>query len=77
MYNILGGEVRLDVFGRYYWLTTDHENEDYKAMKSFKKESHIIPQLIVVTHHSELEDIADTLFEVELVNGISEVQERS
>ena len=56
-------------------LDKERRKELVEAMKDFKKESHIIPQLIVVTHHNELEDIADTLFEVNIIDNVSKVQE--
>ncbi|MFX1257014.1 MAG: AAA family ATPase, partial [Promethearchaeota archaeon] len=56
-------------------LDKERRKELVDAMKNFKKESHIIPQLIVVTHHNELEDIADSLFEVNIIDNVSKVQE--
>ena len=56
-------------------LDEERRKELVDAMKNFKKESQIIPQIIVVTHHNELEDIADTLFEVNIINNVSDVQE--
>ncbi len=58
-------------------LDMDRRRELVEAMKSFKKESYTIPQLIVVSHHEELVEIADTIFEVQIREGISEVTELS
>ncbi|MFX1571773.1 MAG: hypothetical protein ACFFB0_03415 [Promethearchaeota archaeon] len=40
-------------------------------MKSFKKESNTIPQIIIVTHHKELEELVDTLYKVHIKEGVS------
>lgn len=44
--------------------------------KFFKAES-TVPQIIIVTHHRELEDVADTMYLVQKVDGISKVVESS
>ncbi len=56
-------------------LDSQRRKELVEAMKSFKKESHTIPQLIIVTHHKELEELADTLFKVDIKDGVSKVEE--
>jgi exonuclease SbcC len=56
-------------------LDTERRKELVDAMKSFKKESYSIPQIIVVSHHEELVEIADTIFEVKMEDGSSKVNE--
>jgi len=46
-----------------------------EIMKSFFREGAAVPQMIVVTHHRELEEIADTVYQVEKVDGVSMVAE--
>lgn len=56
-------------------LDTQRRKELVEAMKSFKKKSHSIPQLIIVTHHKQLEELADTLFKVDIKEGVSKIEE--
>ncbi|MEM2185136.1 MAG: ATP-binding protein [Candidatus Methanomethylicia archaeon] len=46
------------------------------VFKNFR-ESTITQQMIIITHDRELEDVADTVFQVEKVNGVSKVKEVS
>ena len=45
---------------------TQRRKELIEAMNNFKRESYIVPQLIVVTHHRELEEFTDTIFGVDI-----------
>jgi exonuclease SbcC len=42
-------------------------------MKNFFREGAAVPQMIIVTHHRELEEVADTVYRVEKVDGVSRV----
>jgi len=44
-------------------------------MRRFFREEASIPQMIIITHHRELEDEADTVYKVEKIEGISRVIE--
>lgn len=58
---------------------TTHLDEERRRdlvdiMRNFLRECSTIPQMIIVTHHRELEDVADTVYRVEKVGGISTVK---
>jgi len=46
-----------------------------EVMKGFFREDTSIPQMVIVTHHRELEEVADTVYRVEKVDEISKVVE--
>ena len=54
-------------------LDEERRRELVEIMKSFFREGAKIPQMIIVTHHRELEDVADTVYRVEKVDGVSRV----
>jgi len=54
-------------------LDEERRRELVEIMKSFFREGATIPQMIIVTHHRELEDVADTVYRVEKVSGVSKV----
>ena len=54
-------------------LDEERRRELVEIMKSFFREGATIPQMIIVTHHRELEDVADTVYRVEKVSGVSRV----
>jgi len=56
-------------------LDEERRRELVEIMKSFFREGAAVPQMIVVTHHRELEEIADTVYQVEKVDGVSRVVE--
>lgn len=56
-------------------LDSQRQKELVEAMKSFKKESHTIPQLMIIIHHRELEELADTLYKVHIKEGVSKGEE--
>ena len=56
-------------------LDEDRRRELVEIMRSFLREGASIPQMIIITHHRELEEVADTVYRVEKVNGISRVFE--
>ncbi len=54
-------------------LDEERRRELVEIMKSFFREGATIPQMIIVTHHRELEDVTDTVYRVEKVSGVSRV----
>jgi len=56
-------------------LDEERRKELVEIMKRFFSEEASIPQMIIITHHSELEDAADTVYRVEKIGGISRVVE--
>jgi len=56
-------------------LDEKRRRELVEIMKRFFSEEASIPQMIIITHHSELEDAADTVYKVEKIEGISRVVE--
>lgn len=56
-------------------LDEERRRELVEIMKGFFRGGSTIPQMIIVTHHRELEDVADTVYLVEKVDGISRVVE--
>jgi len=54
-------------------LDEERRKELVEIMKGFFREEASIPQMILITHHSELEDVADTVYKVEKIGGISRV----
>jgi exonuclease SbcC len=52
-------------------LDEDRRRELVDIMKGFFKEDESIPYVIIVTHHQELEDVADTIYRVNKVEGVS------
>jgi len=56
-------------------LDEERRRELVEILKNFfKGSSSILPQMIVVTHHREIEDAADNLILIENVGGISQVK---
>ncbi|WP_290597194.1 MULTISPECIES: AAA family ATPase [unclassified Archaeoglobus] len=56
-------------------LDEERRRELVEIMKSFFREGATIPQMIVITHHRELEDVADTVYRVEKIDCVSSVVE--
>ena len=56
-------------------LDQERRKELIEIMKNFFKEGTTIPQMIIVTHHRELEEIADTIYQVEKTSGTSKITE--
>ncbi|AIG97418.1 ATPase involved in DNA repair [Archaeoglobus fulgidus DSM 8774] len=56
-------------------LDEERRRELVEIMKNFFREGSTVPQMIIITHHRELEDIADTVYRVEKVDGVSRVIE--
>jgi len=56
-------------------LDEERRRELVEIMKGFFREEASIPQMIIITHHRELEDVADTVYRFEKVEGISRVVE--
>jgi len=56
-------------------LDEERRKELVEIMKRFFSEEASIPQMIIITHHSELEDAADRVYRVEKIGGISRVVE--
>ncbi len=54
-------------------LDEERRRELVEIMKSFFREGATIPQMIIVTHHRELEDVADTVYRAEKVSGVSRI----
>jgi exonuclease SbcC len=54
-------------------LDEERRKELVEIMKGFFREEASIPQMILITHHSELEDVADTVYKVEKIGGVSRV----
>jgi len=56
-------------------LDEDRRRELVEIMKGFFREGASIPQMIIITHHRELEEVADTVYRLEKVGRISRVFE--
>lgn len=54
-------------------LDEERRKELVEIMKNFFRESAAVPQMVIVTHHRELEEVADTVYRVEKVDGVSRV----
>lgn len=54
-------------------LDEERRRELVEIMKNFFREGSTVPQMIIVTHHRELEEVADTVYRVEKVDGVSRV----
>lgn len=54
-------------------LDEERRRELIEIMKSFFREGSSIPQMVIITHHRELEEVADTIYNVEKVDGVSKV----
>ncbi|MBC7113792.1 MAG: AAA family ATPase [Candidatus Methanomethyliales bacterium] len=56
-------------------LDEERRKELVNILNSFFREGgRVIPQMIVITHHSEIEDVADTLYHVSKKEGLSTVE---
>ncbi|WP_349677337.1 AAA family ATPase [Archaeoglobus sp. JdFR-39] len=55
-------------------LDEERRRELVEIMKSFFGEGAAVPQMIIVTHHRELEEVAQTVYEVEKIDGVSRVR---
>jgi exonuclease SbcC len=55
-------------------LDEERRRELVKIMSNFLKEKSSLPQMIIVTHHRELEDLADTIYRVKKVDNISQIK---
>ncbi|ASJ17117.1 hypothetical protein A3L04_08560 [Thermococcus chitonophagus] len=58
-------------------LDEERRRDLVEILGKFFKAENTVPQIIIVTHHRELEDVADTVYLVQKVDGISKVIESS
>jgi exonuclease SbcC len=56
-------------------LDEERRRELVEVVKSFFREGTVVPQMVIITHDRELEEVADTLYQVEKVNGVSKIVE--
>jgi len=56
-------------------LDEERRKDLVEILDRFFKSGEAIPQVVIVTHHPELEAVADTLYLVRNVDGVSQVQE--
>ena len=56
-------------------LDEERRKDLVEILDRFFKSGEAIPQVVIVTHHPELETVADTLYLVRNVDGISQVKE--
>lgn len=54
-------------------LDEERRKELVEVVKSFFREGAIVPQMVIITHDRELEEVADTIYQVEKINGISKI----
>ena len=54
-------------------LDEERRKELVEVVKSFFREGAVVPQMVVITHDRELEEVADMLYQVEKINGISKI----
>ena len=55
-------------------LDSDRRRELVSLLKNFRKGTHMISQLIVVSHDRELEEAADIVYEVAREGGVSRIK---
>ena len=55
-------------------LDEERRRELVEVVKNFFRRGSEIPQMIIITHDRELEEVADTLYQIEKVNGVSRVK---
>ena len=55
-------------------LDSDRRRQLVSLLKNFRKGSHMIAQLIVVSHDRELEEAADIVYEVAREGGVSKIK---
>ncbi|MBD3216405.1 MAG: AAA family ATPase [Candidatus Lokiarchaeota archaeon] len=55
-------------------LDEERRRELVKIMSNFLKEKSSLLQMIIVTHHRELEDLADTIYRVKKVDNVSQIK---
>jgi len=58
-------------------LDSDRRRELVSLFKNFRKSSHMIAQLIVVSHDRELEEAADVVYEVTREDGASKIKRQA
>lgn len=58
-------------------LDEERRRELVEIMKSFFRGGSTVPQMIIVTHHRELEEVADTTYLVNKVDGVSRIVEEA
>jgi len=56
-------------------LDEERRRELVEVVKSFFREGTVVPQMVIITHDRELEEVADTLYQVEKINGVSKIVE--
>lgn len=56
-------------------LDEERRRELVEVVKSFFREGAVVPQMVIITHDRELEEVADTLYQVEKINGVSKIVE--
>ena len=55
-------------------LDEERKKDLVKSMSNFLREGESVPQMIIVTHCPELEEIADTTYRIEKIDGVSRVK---
>lgn len=56
-------------------LDEERRRELVEVVKSFFREGTVLPQMVIITHDRELEEVADTLYQVEKIDGVSKIVE--
>jgi len=56
-------------------LDEERRRELVEVVKSFFREGTVLPQMVIITHDKELEEVADTLYQVEKIDGVSKIVE--
>ncbi len=57
-------------------LDEERRKELVNILNSFFREGgRIIPQMLIITHHSEIEEVADTIYSVKKIDGYSTVEQ--
>jgi len=56
-------------------LDEERRRELVKIMNNFLRERISVPQMIIITHHQELEDLGDYTYRIEKTNNQSKVME--
>ena len=55
-------------------LDDERRRELVNILSSFFRGGRIIPQMLIITHHPEIEDVADTVYAVRKEGGFSVVE---
>jgi len=57
-------------------LDEERRRELVRILNTFLREKSTVPQMIIVTHHQELEDLADNIYQVRKEKNVSIVVEK-